>query len=464
MSSAEETLALNVAALKWEDVPEAVRHEARRGLMNFFAVAFAGSTQETVHRLGDTLAPFSSGGTSAQIGHASRRDPLLAAYLNAAAANIHDFDDTHIPTIIHPFAPVAPAVLAASEMSGASGQDSLLAIIAGVETTCRLGNALSPSHYARGWHITSTCGVFGAALGTSHLFKMSAEQCAAATGLASGQAAGLVETLGTDAKSLSVGNAARNGLLAALMAQAGLSGPARPLTGERGYSHLVSDVPKADALNSGWGSDWEILNNTYKPYPCGVVLNPVIEACLALTEAHAIPADAVARITLVGHPLLRQRTDRPDVASARLSQVSGQHAVAVALLRQRAGLSEFSDEAVHDPAVRALGSRVRFEDDATFDVESARVTVEMDDGKVLSRTIDPARGSRANPLSDSDLENKLRTLAAHAGFSGDTEQLIDTIWSVDRLDRTDTLMKLAARSPIGIVDPRTIFGGVSHGQ
>ena len=158
------------------------------------------------------------------------------------------------------------------------------------------------------------------------------------------QAGGLVETLGTMAKSVSVGNAARTGMFSALLAADGFDGPPRALEGERGYLRVAADAPNIAPLAQELGTRWEVLNNTYKPYPCGVVLNPVIEACLALSSDPRLAGDGLQSIrssVLVGHPLLRQRTDRPGITTGRQSQVSAQHAVPVALSRGRAGLEDF---------------------------------------------------------------------------------------------------------------------------
>ena len=155
------------------------------------------------------------------IGRPERLDILGASFINAAAANLLDFDDTHLRTVIHPTAPVAPAVLALAEAEGFSGAAVLHALILGIEIACRIGNGVSPGHYARGWHITATCGVFGAAAASAKLLGLSRAQIANALGIAASQSAGLVENLATAAKNVGVGNAARNGLFAALLAQRG---------------------------------------------------------------------------------------------------------------------------------------------------------------------------------------------------------------------------------------------------
>ncbi len=436
-----------IARCRWEEVPAHVRHEAKRALLNYFSVALAACYDPTIEKASRVYRRFSAGTESTVIGRGQRMDMLNAAALNAMSANVFDFDDTHIPTIIHPTAPVAPAVFALAETMRIAGPDFLLGFILGVETECRLGNAISPGHYARGWHITSTCGVFGSAMASGKLLRLTPGQLTWALGTASSQAGGLVETLGTMSKSVGMGNAARNGLLSAFLAQQDFDGPARPLEGVRGFLNVTADRPDFEAIVSGLGSRWEILNNTYKPYPCGVVLNPVIEACLALSARPELAGgglDRIERIELVGHSLLRQRTDRPAISTGRESQVSAQHAVAVSLARGRAGLAEFSDAAVRNPELRALGSKVCFVDDDSLAVEAARVTLTLQGAAPLTVAVDVARGASAKPLTDQDLEEKLRVLCRDGGSGCNPARLIDAVWSLDTAEDAGAIMRLAA--------------------
>jgi len=160
-----QTLARFAIETGWEDVPESAHHEAKRALLNFFAVALAGCRARPVEIAAKSLAEFSGRNQATVIGRRERTDALSAAFLNAAAANVMDFCDTHIPTVIHPTASVAAALFALAELRRVRGVELLLAFVLGVEIECRIGRAISPGHYAKGWHITSTCGVFGAATG-----------------------------------------------------------------------------------------------------------------------------------------------------------------------------------------------------------------------------------------------------------------------------------------------------------
>jgi 2-methylcitrate dehydratase PrpD len=438
------TLADFIAGSHWEDMPETVRHEAKRSLLNCFATAFSGCRDDALEISLASLMDFGVGGSATLIGRSERVDPLTAAFFNAAAANVYDFDDTHLRTVIHPAAPVAPALLALSENRPVSGKALIQALALGIETECRIGNAVSPGHYARGWHITATCGVFGAAMAVGKVLELNQKQLIWALGNASAQASGSVETLGFMAKSLGVGGAARGGLLAASLAERGMDGPDRPLEGTRGFLHVTCDAPKFDEITEGLGARWEALGNIHKPYPCGIVLNAVIDGCLELREKAAAPIGTLASITLHGHPLLRQRADRPGVTKGREAQVSAQHAVAVTLLRGKPGLDAFTDAAVNDPAVLELRKRVHMADDPEGAVPGVRIAVEWAGGARDEIVIEHARGTDKRPLDDRELEEKFRALVAEkAPDCLDAEQLIDAIWNLDSLDDASDLLKLA---------------------
>jgi 2-methylcitrate dehydratase PrpD len=436
-------LARFIATSRWEDVPEAARHETKRSLLNFFATALGGCRDEALEVAHRVLGEFSASQEATVIGRRARTDALNAAFLNGASANVLDFDDTHVGTVIHPTAPVAPAVFALAERRPVSGAELLHAFLLGVEAECRIGNAVSPGHYRRGFHITATCGVFGAAAAAARLIGLDARKTLFALGNASAQSSGLVETLGTMAKSLGVGNAARNGLIAALLAERGFAGPDRPLEGARGFGRVTGDDFVPERLTDGLGETWEILNNTYKPYPCGVVLHPVLDACLELRARYAPVPEYIVHVVVTGHPLLRERTDRPAVATGREAQVSVQHSVAVALLYGAAGVAQYTDAAVHDPGVLAFRRKVVVKDDAGMAIEAARVEIETSDGKILSSEVAHARGSLQRPLSDAELEAKLVALAATGCPLCNMTRLIDAVWSLDRAPEAAAVIALA---------------------
>jgi 2-methylcitrate dehydratase PrpD len=336
---------------------------------------------------------------------------------------------------------VAPALLALAELKEVSGPDLLLAFILGNEVQARIGLAISPHHYNKGWHITSTCGAFGAAAGSGKLLGLNERQLVSALGNASTQASGLCECLGWPAKSASVGNAARNGLWSALLAEKGFDGPSEPLAGRQGFYNAMGDAPDLAKATHGLGESWEILSTSYKPYPCGFVIHPVLDC--VLDWRHDYPAAEVTRVVVRGNPLLAHRTDRPEIATGRESQVSVQHAVAAALVHRAAGIDQFTDACVADPRVAALRARVEVLRDESFSTIAASVDITTADGAVYYLKQSAARGSDANPLSDEDLERKLRTVAEGWNPRHDVTPLIDAIWALDQSKDVSRLASLA---------------------
>lgn len=451
-------LARFVMQTRWSDVPAAVRHEAVRALVNYCGAALAGCSDSAIGRAGAVFAQFSASDAVHLIGRSERTDLLNAAALNAMSANVHDFDDTHLPTIIHPTAPVAAVLLALAETTPLPGEQLLLALVLGIEVSCRLGLAATPEHYRRGWHITSTCGVFGAAAAAAKALRLDAEHLVWAFGLAGAQAGGVIENLGTMAKSLSVGHAARGGLLAALLAAQDFAGPAEPIAGERGFLRATTDHPDPAAALVTLGHEWALLSTGYKPYPCGIVLHAAIDACLKLRAGIAERASSCAdveRIELTGHPLLRERADRPRPHSGREAQVSAQHAVAVTLVRGTAGLADFDEASLADPAVQALRTRVVLRDDPGLAASAAEVTVWLRSGGTISQRVLEPRGTPRVPLTDAELETKLRDCAAYGAPGVAIAPLLDALWDLETIPDSAVLARTAALTPL---PPRGLSG------
>jgi 2-methylcitrate dehydratase PrpD len=385
------------------------------------------------------LLPLSGPDRVTLIGRREQLDPLGAAFLNAIGGNLLDYDDTHLRTVIHPTAPVAPAAFALGEQRKLPGQTVLHAFILGAEIACRIGNAVSPGHYARGWHITSTCGVFGAAAASARLLGLNAAQTWHALGIAANQSAGIVENLPSAAKNVSVGNAARNGLFAALFAEQGYTAAPAAIEGTLGWARAMGDDPVVAEIVDDLGTRWELLKNTYKPYPCGIVMHAVIDACLALRQDNVLAPQAVAEIIISGDQLLLDRGDRL-VANERDARVSIHHCAAVSFLFGAAGLNEFSDEAVHDPAVVRLRALTKARLRADSPRGAATATVLMTDGRVFERTVEHPKGSIEQPLSNQEIEAKARDLARYGAFQGSVDNVIAAISGLDEMETIEPLI------------------------
>lgn len=427
-----------------DDLPETLLHEGRRSLLNFLGCALGVAATPPIDMAMRVLVPFSGADRVTVIGRNERLDVLGAAFINAVSGNLLDYDDTHLRTVIHPTAPVAPAVLALAEQRGLTGAAVLRAFLLGAEVECRIGNAVSPGHYARGWHITSTCGVFGSAAAAARLLGLDAERTWHALGIAASQSAGSVENLPSAAKNVSVGNAARNGIFAALLAEQGYTAAPAAIEGPLGWARGMGDTPQIEEMTEGLGQRWEIAKNTYKPYPCGIVMHAVIDACLALRGDHGLTPDRIAEVAVSGDQLLLDRGDRI-VRNERDARVSIHHCAAVSFLFGAAGLHEFSDEITHDPAVVALRSRVKARLDAASPRGAATAVVRTTDGQTFEATVHHPKGSEQNPLTDREIEDKLRDSCRQGGFTGAIETIIGQTWEIDRLPSITPLARALAR-------------------
>jgi 2-methylcitrate dehydratase PrpD len=281
--------------------------------------------------------------------------------------------------------------------------------------------------------------VFGAAAACARLLGLSADGIANAIGIAASQSAGIVENLSTAAKNVSVGNAARNGLFAALLAAEGYDASARAIEGPLGWARAMGDLPDLERLFGGLGSSWEIAKNTYKPYPAGIVFHPVIDACFILRSKLDQRIDDIASITVQGSALLLARGDRT-VRNERDARVSIHHCAACTLLSGAAGVPEFAEPMVFQPDIVSLRQKVRAELDASLPDGAARVSVRLASGEMLNETVMAARGSLADPLSDLDIETKLRDSLRFSGTAWDADAVISDVWRLDELTDISTLM------------------------
>jgi 2-methylcitrate dehydratase PrpD len=274
------------------------------------------------------------------------------------------------------------------------------------------------------------------------LLGLSAEQSWHALGIAASQAAGLVENLPTAAKNVGVGNAARHGILAALLAEKGYKAAPAAIEGPLGFARATGDAPDLPAISDGLGRHWEIARNTFKPYPAGIVFHAVIEACLALRDQVG-PPERITSVTVAGDALLLARGDRA-VANERDARVSIHHSAALGFVRGRAGVADFEMPAVLDPALAIFRAKVSAALDESLPRGAATVTVRLLDGQVLRRQVMSPRGSLEHPMSDAELAAKFRDNAGIAGFADRAEAAIAAAWMLDEApDVTRVMVALA---------------------
>jgi 2-methylcitrate dehydratase PrpD len=434
-------LARFIVASDFDDVPAAVRHEGSRTLLNWVGCAIGGSRHETVAKAMAALLPFFGPPQATLFGRPERVDVLHAALLNGISSHVLDFDDTHIETAIHPAAPVAPAILALAEHRPVSGRDLMAALIIGIETEFRIGLAVTPAHYRVGWHITGTAGAFGSAAAAGKLLGLSERQMCWALGLAAAQPVGLQEMFGSMTKSFHPGRAAQNGLTAALLAHKGYTASEHALEAKRGWLNVLSTAHDMAAITD---PAWEILNNSYKPFACGLVVHPVIDGCIRLRAANGLTPNMIERIEVAVHPRVMDVTAIADPRTGLEGKFSVYHAAAVAVAQGAAGEQQFSDESVREPAIAHLRRLVSVTIDPGLGKAQARVAIALKSGERPSVFVEHAVGSVQNPMSDRTLEDKFRGLAEGILPAGKTDRLIGLCWEAHTLGDAGDISRNAA--------------------
>lgn len=368
---------------------------------------------------------------------------LHASLMNGISSHVLDYDDTHLRTVIHPGGPVISAILALAETRTITGADFMNALVVGVEVACRIGNSVYPQHYTTGWHITGTTGVFGAAAAAGKLMGLNEQQMLWALGLAAAQPVGLQEMFGTMTKSFHPGRAAQNGLTSAFMASRNFTSSLQSLEARYGWANVLSTARNYTEITGNLGSTWEIAQNTYKPFACGIVMHPTIDGCIQLRNEHKLTASAVDRIDLRVHPLVLELTGKKTPATGLESKFSIYHAAAAAIIEGGGGIAQFSDRAVRVPEILTLRDRVTATVDNTIKEEQVRITVMLRDGRRLEKFVEHAVGSVGNPISDKDLEVKFEGLADGVLPRDRVRRLMEMCWQIERSTDAATIARAA---------------------
>jgi aconitate decarboxylase len=418
---ATRTIADWVENLTFEAIPPTVREAAINSFANYVGCAIGGHRHEATQKLVQSQASLSKfpGGCSL-LGGQMKADPLQAALINAFSSHLHDYDDTHLSTVIHPTAAVAAALLAYVDWKSADGEKVsgncfITALVAGIEVECLLGLAVYPSHYDVGWHITATVGSIGAAIAVAKAMKLPVNQLVNAIGFAAAQVNGMRRHFGSHAKPLGVAFAAQSGLQSAILARNGMTAATDAIEGKRGWIECVCpDSEKAkgrldeflESLRSGDGLEsdqkWEVQKNTFKPFPCGIVIHPVIDGCSQL-RSEGLKVEHVEAVMLLIHPLVLELTGKKSPKDGLEAKFSVYHGAACGLLFGRATPADFADAVVQETAV--LRGKIKAVVDDSLRPDECRIIVDKQQGKV-EKHVEHAIGSLAKPMTTTQLRQK----------------------------------------------------------
>jgi len=431
--------------------PAAARAAAARAVLDTIGVTLAGAA-EPAARIVQKVVQQDAGGPCHVLGTAFRSSAGNAALANGTAAHALDYDDMCFVSLAHPSAPLVAASLAAGEVAGASGRALLDAYVVGFELEGRLGRAMNPRHYQRGWHCTSTLGTIGAAASASRLLGLDAAAAGHALAIAASAASGLKENFGTMVKPLHAGMAARNGVVAALLARAGMTASGAAIDGPQGFlAAMDSEQPSLEALAADLGARWEIVDTgiTVKLYPSCAGTHPTLDALLDLRRCDGFTADEVQAIEIGVDPIVPTILlyDRP--SSGLEGKFSMPFCAAAALVRGRVGIDTFDAATLSDPAILEMQGRVTMRVDPDLDASApsltqARVTVRLKNGRALTASANGARGYPERPASDEELATKFTSCATQTLTASHAAHVLDVLRDIESIADVRMLTDLLA--------------------
>jgi 2-methylcitrate dehydratase PrpD len=435
------TLASYIVSNRWEDVPADVRHEAKRAIVNVVGCAIGGSTHPAVTTAIRALGPFSGPPDASIIGRVERLDPLHASLMNGISSHVEDYDDTTPKNYSHTSSPVASALFAHASANRVRGRDFVEAFVLGFEAASRVGNAVYPAHYDVGWHMTGTIGVFGAAAAIGKLIGLDEQRMIWALGLAATQSAGLREMFGSMGKAFHPGRSAQNGYAAALLAEAGFTSGDRGIEGPRGFAHVLAASHDLSKIATRLGVDFDLRENTYKPFPCGIVNHPTIDAAIQIHDAERPDPASVVAVRLRVAPLVLDLCNQQNITRGLQGKFSVYHGAAVGLVRGKAGLREYTDEAVNDPSIKRVRELTTAVGDPSITEDQSHVEVELRDGRRVTKFVEQSLGNIHRPLTDRQLEDKFRDQAVLVLPAHEVESIAQQCWTIDQMDDVGELVR-----------------------
>ena len=435
MADIARSLARFICEATPQSFPSDARHQGARALLNWFGCAFGGCRADLLDRAFAAADRLSGPREATVLGRGRRVDIANAAFLNCYSSSLNAFDDTHLVSIAHPTGPVAAAILAIAEHQPVSGTNFLNALLLGIEIECRMGCVLMepPGDCSVAWTMTGLVGGIGAAAAVGKLLGLGEDQMTSALGIAATQAGGFRENLATMTRDFPMAQAARSGLIAALLAAEGFIASDRALDGPKGFTHVFAASPNLAAATRDLGQRFELMNNACKPYPCGIVIHPALDACMDLVRGHAFESQEIDRIKLRVHPDAVIVTGLKAPHDGTSAQVSLYHWVAAALVRRRAGLEETNDAAARDPVITQVRDRIDVEIDDSFGRDGASAELRLADGRILNARVEHCRGSLARPLSDRELEEKFSMQSRGVITDSAISRIKELCWKVENL-------------------------------
>jgi 2-methylcitrate dehydratase PrpD len=457
MGTTEKKLAEFIGEFPADRVPPEIMHIGKRLLLNEVGVALYAAKDPAIGILLDLFAAEGGNELATVIGVGVRTTLRNAALANGFLGHFEDYDDTHLDTVIHTASPIYPAAMASAEATDAGGDTLLMAGVLGIEVACRLGRLIVPNfrEAAGFWHITNTCGVFGAAAAASRILGLTPDQIEHVLGLAGTQAMGLREVFGSMSKPFHAGKAAENGLTAALLARRGFTSISAEskgiLEGSRGFAAVMAKGYDLATVTDGLGERWELPEIAIKPHACGQANQPLLDSVAVLRTRPGVTPDTVESIHGTVLRMAPAIANRRHPEKGLEGKFSYHHTMACVLVDGHAYPQQFTDARVNDPLIKSLRDRITVTEDKALPRRAAAVTLKLKDGTTYSETTEHSLGTPGNPLSDAQLEDKFRTLAGDILPPEGVDSLAERLWAVERQTSVRELMSLMAPSRRGAI-------------
>jgi 2-methylcitrate dehydratase PrpD len=449
-----EQIAKLAVDLRYEDLPEKVRMRAANLVLDLLGSMIGSKNIESSRIATEVALELGGPEESTIVGRGRKVSAPVAAFANAIQGYAFDFADDHNESNAHPSAATIPASLALGEKLGASGREVIEAIALGNETVCRLGSAFLGKTYYQGFHPTSTCGTFGAAVSAAKLLKLDVQQTVYAQGIAGSQVGGLMawNTSGSYTKRLQAGHPAMVGIISAMMAQKGFNGPPEIIEGVDGFMQAYSYQLQYDTslITDGLGKEWTFADSSIKVYPCCRYSAGHLDACLDLATKHAPDWRKIKHILVRSSDYTIRLLAMPrkrDPQNVVDTQFSMPWQAAIALIDGKIDADTFTEENIHRPDVRELMAKVDWVVDEEFERRypehySCSVTVTMEDGAEYTSVVDDPKGDYRNPVTQEELEAKFRGLAARELDGDRVERLVALVTNIDKLDDVGELFSI----------------------
>lgn len=450
MMDLTDTLASYITSSRYEALPPDIRRDGMRAFVHWVGCAAGGSHEDAVERALEVLTEFNGARDATLIGRPERLDALNAAFVNSMSSSALLFNDTHFTTTAHPTGPVAAALLALAERQPITGREFLHALILGIEIQCRVGKILCvpPAECSVGLSMVGLVGAVGAAVGAGKVLALDERGMATAIGLAANQASGLRQTQASMATTYAPGHSARCGLMAAFLAARGFTCSDRMIDGLNGFAVSYCQRPNYDAAVEQLGQSFEITGLSYKPYPCGFVSHPTIDACLDIAHQDDFEATQVERIELIVNPMVLKLMNRPDPPDREEAVFSVQHWAAAALIYKAAGIAQTTEAATQAPLVCDLRRKVLLKADPAIGREAAEAHVLLKGGVKLKASVPHCRGSAGRPMSDDDITEKTRAQLLTVFPAPAAEHIVAECWRIEQYPSAGALCRHLSVAPV----------------